>query len=64
MVGTFTVDKKANTKTLILDVVYLGPKAAMEKMLLTDFIVYTKNGVYQEKTAKPIAIERASVKII
>ena len=46
MVGIFTVDKKANTKTLTLDVIYFGLKEAMQKMLLTDFIVYTKNGVF------------------
>ena len=46
MVGIFTIDKKTNTKTLTLDVVYLGLKDAMQKMLLTDFIVYTKNGVF------------------
>ena len=62
--GVIEIDKKMNKKTLTLNVLYFGGKDGMQKLLLTEFILYTKEKVYREKVANPIAIEGNGRKII
>ena len=64
IVGVIDVDKKMNKKTLTLNVVHLGSKDGMQKLMLTDIVLYTKEKIYREKIASPIAIEGNGKKVI
>ena len=64
IVGVLDIDKKNNKKTLTLDVIHLGSKDGMQKLLLTEFVLYTKNGVYREKVLSPVVIEKNGVKVV